>query len=353
MKSFRSTWNRSIALRARKTRSGFTLIEMLVVIGIVAILAGLLLPAVQSARESARRTQCQNHLKQIGLAVAGYVDLHGVFPHGMPLTRDPRYMAFPEIPCSGISDASFLLPILPWVEQRALFDSYNFGLSCFGPEHFTVRASVVSVYACPSDPAAGRIHEFDLRSKYTMISDDGPSKVVLTSYAGSMGTRNIGTFMPGDFSCKADPSNVAKIDGCINALSNLTLASVTDGLSHTMIAAEKSAEMPRMMTSFEMQVPFGPHGIWFIGNASETLFTSHVSPMAYKTQSDPNLVRVWRFMTAKSQHPGGLNILMGDGSVRFVKETIDSWKPGKDQPKGVWQKLSTRNGGELLDAGEY
>jgi prepilin-type N-terminal cleavage/methylation domain-containing protein/prepilin-type processing-associated H-X9-DG protein len=333
-------------------RNAFTLIELLVTIGIIGILSALLLPAVQSARESARRTQCQNHLKQIGLGIANYIDTHRFFPVGRTKSMDVRYLGYPDIWCSGLSDRSYLVAILPFLEQRALFDSMNHGLSVFGPEHGTARAAAVSVFACPSDPKAGfpRTAWLNMRSPIFSLLDDSPSVAVFSSYAGCMASHHAWAQPDWQFDCKISPINIVLSNGCIGDLPNLTLASVTDGLSHTMIVADKSVTIAsgiRNNAYPDMSEFYCP---WVIGEIGDTLYTTNFAPNAFK-KARPTDSDAWVF-SASSLHPGGVNVLMGDGSVRFVKETIQSIGDDRRTP-GVWQKLASRNGGEAISAGDY
>src|SRR4051812_4728508 len=137
--------NRQISKQERERKSrprpGFTLIELLVAIAIIAVLIGLLLPAVQAAREAARRAQCVNNVKQIGLALHNYLDVHGRFPLGSIQVTTP----------SGAYRQPFLSALLPFLEQRNLYDSFNYNLSFQVDENVTTRSSRVNVFNCPTD----------------------------------------------------------------------------------------------------------------------------------------------------------------------------------------------------------
>src|SRR5262245_13913856 len=137
----------AVAKRAREPRpsAGFTLIELLVIIAIIGILIALLLPAVQAAREQARRAACQNNLKQIGLALAQYANRHGAFPPGYVSIWDP--IARKEIG-PGWGWASMILPEL---EQQAVSNNIRFEVPLHQPGHLTVRTTPLSVFFCPSD----------------------------------------------------------------------------------------------------------------------------------------------------------------------------------------------------------
>lgn len=334
-------------------RKGFTLIEMLVAIAIVGILIALLLPAVQSARETARRAHCQNNMKQIGLALANYVEVSHFYPQGRTQSHDERFLRMKDLSCSGTAGRSFLVAILPWIEQKATFDSLNHRLSIVGPEHSTIRSHVVAAYACPSDSLAGRKRPMNISRRlpdYSML-DGADSESVLTSYAGCH-SRGYAIALPSPVTgCK--PPNAIEIrnsNGSITDLSNVSLASVTDGLSYTMVVAEKSATVLSRIR-LEATDPLTADmyiGQWTIGTIDDTLYLPTRGPNGFRV---PHLVGPHGLSWAvSSQHPGGANVLMGDGSVRFVKETIESsFMP----PYGIWQKLATRNGGEAFDSGGF
>jgi prepilin-type N-terminal cleavage/methylation domain-containing protein len=343
---------------SKSHRPGFTLIELLVVIGIIGMLTALLLPAVQSARESARRAKCQNNLKQIGLALANYIDVSHYYPQGRIQSHDSRYLTFPDLPCSGWAGRSFLVAILPWMEERAAFDAVNSTLAIGGPENATVRTHVVSSYVCPSDSLAGVVRPFipDRRD----VGDDAitarQAKGVLTSYAGCH-SRGYTIAIPSAATGCTPPDafSVQLANGCITDLSNVTLASVTDGLSHTMVVAEKSATA-LTLTRAELDDPDTAEmyvGQWTVGSMPDTLFLPTNRPNSHRGARTfgPHSLE-W---LATSQHPGGLHILLGDGAVRFVKDTIQTKyeSPSGVWHWGIWQKLASRNGGEAFDTGMY
>lgn len=336
--------------RSRIERRGFTLIELLVVIGLIGLLTALLLPAVQSARESARRAQCQNHLKQIGLGLANYIDTYSYFPQGQTISEDPRFLTTPALPCSGPPDRSFLVALLPFVEQRSHFDLFNHQLAMIGPEQSTARSSVVAIFACPSDTEAGLPQAMVTKEPWYGELDGGTIISWRSSYAGShsVGGENV----LGGPGCIVPVERVPLVNGCITGLSNVSLASVTDGLSQTMVASEKSASA--IVRKSRKWNPFDRTtiGIWVSGSLRETVFRAADPPNAFRRGEV--IDRLYPYVTtASSEHPGGVNVLMGDGSIRFVKETVDSWSGSAPQTYGVWQKLATRNGGETIDSAAY
>jgi prepilin-type processing-associated H-X9-DG protein len=158
--------------------------------------------------------------------------------------------------------------------------------------------------------------------------------------------------------CRTDPEQVARTNGCLNDLAPLAFASVTDGLSHTLLAAERATTILRQSNN-----PHDPDiaehsGWWFFGHIGYTLIVNTAPPNAYKKFAPSNSF-VW-LNSASSLHPGGVNTLVADGSVRFIKESVDSWPLDAPTgahtlgaPLGVWQKLATRNGGEAVDEGGY
>lgn len=332
--------------RSRALREGFTLIEMLAVIGLIGLLTALLLPAVQSAR----RALCQNHLKQIGPGVANYVDNLGFYPQGQTISEDPRFLATPSLLCSGPADRSFLVAIMPFVEQRFQFDMFNHHLAIIGPEQSTACTPVVSIFTCPSDTEAGQRKAMLTKDPWYGELDGETIVSCRPGYAGchSVGGENV---LAGP-DCIVSTARIPFVNGSITGLSNFSLASVTDGLSQTMVASEKSdtaiVRKSRKWNPFDQ----GTTGIWVSGSLRETVFRTADPPNAFRRGEEIDCLYPY-VMTASCEHPGGLNVLMGDSSVRFVKETIDSWRGSTPRAYGVWQKLASRKGSETIDAGAY
>ena len=350
-------------------RAGFTLIELLVVIGIVALLVALIMPAVQSARESARRARCSANLRQIGIALHNYHDVFGSFPVGRIMSYDPRYDGGSP-PCSAwLTDKSFLVMMLPQMDQAALYNHINQSVSILGRENSTTRAVAVSSYACPSDPEAGRARNQDLSILlYYGLTDPGrPLQFIATSYSGCFGSYDVDA-LPHLSRCPPAGQLAGQANGSIGDAAPIGAASINDGLSNTIFVAEKAVTTFQDLDAFDPAL-FQRYGSWTEGNLGRTLFSTFYPPNFWKEGSTATW---WAWLHgASSLHPGGFNSLMGDGSARFIKETVQTWPldPTTGYPvgayktgggwwanvpsPGIWQALGTRSGGEVLDSTAY
>ena len=351
-------------------RGGFTLIELLVVIAIIGILVGLTLPAVQAAREAARRMQCANNLKQIGLALHAYHDAFGSLPTGRIMTYDPRFSGA-NPPCtSRIVDKSFLVMILPYIEQGPLYNSVNQNVTILGLENRTVHSAVVSSYACPSDTTSGIPRDGDVTqmAAYGLASPTERLTMTFTSYAGCFGSYYVEAIPRSGNGCIVPPRVYAQADGAIGDVAPIGFASIQDGLSTTLFVAERATSALKSLDVVD-PVIFTRYGWSFTGNWGDTMVTTMYPPNMFRKvglgagQSHA--------LAATSLHPVGVNGLFGDGSVRFIKETISTWPfdPLTGAPlgarqapdgswvnlpnPGVWQALATRSGGEAVDSGAY
>jgi prepilin-type processing-associated H-X9-DG protein len=331
-------------------QKAFTLVELLVVLSVIFLLIALLIPAVQSSREFARRAQCQNNLKQIGLALSQYVEICKFFPVGMQKSRDTRYLLFPSIPCSGPVDRSYSIALLPFMDQSATFDAFNVSLAVIGPEQKTARSAHVAVFICPSDTDAVQIQTFDMRAMLldstNIVDIESNVPVYASSYAGCHSSHGGGGLEIIAFGCKRSLKGIELSNGCITSGVDVTIESVTDGLSHTMVISEKSLTT-RIVASRLIAEPI-PNCAWIVGTDAANLFVALKGPNVFQFDQRH---RAWS-ESATSQHYNGVNIVMGDGSVRFVKNSIDATSViGK--PFGVWQRLASRNDGYNIEAGAY
>jgi prepilin-type N-terminal cleavage/methylation domain-containing protein/prepilin-type processing-associated H-X9-DG protein len=359
-------------VRARGSgRTGFTLIELLVVIAIIAVLIALLLPAVQAAREAARRAQCVNNLKQIGLALNNYESANGAYPPGK------IYYQESPVDCSKEDGFSFFALILGYMEQTAAYNAINFNLTSGGATgglqnapNSTGLGTVVNSFICPSD-----------LPQQAKVSASG-NTYSQCSYAGVGGTVD-----QWHWYCGCPPGvggtcagNVGiKPDGMFGPDYTFQVSSVTDGTSNTTFVGEfarfkndpdaifnswsraewfgssspgasrpqcLAATVPRINAPFQLN-----DGSTFPGTLGPT---GDTDGWLYVASPDYRQLGQFGF---RSQHPGGANFLFGDGSVRFLKETIDmgstSYNPAATRNIGVYRKLSTRSGGEVISADAY
>lgn len=342
--------------RLRPCHQGFTLIELLVVIAIIAVLIALLLPAVQQAREAARRSQCRNNLKQLGLALHNYVDVHRVLPVAVVVARDPS--GNPMFQGWGP-----LARVLPHLETNDLYDSMNFELKNETPENATAVKIAPGVYLCPSDPRSGD----------RFLDDD------LLRFNTNYGVNRGAWYLWGGLSQPASPGSPFQVNRSVG------LKEVTDGLSHTLFAAEVKTRIPYLrncsglvyapVNNVPTPTPFddpsrvaqyqsctGPiaeikptagHAEWDDGNANQSGFTTAWTPNratagmmdgVFYPDVDLTAIReeeggpTFAAITARSYHAGGVHALMGDGSVHFIGDSIDG---------GIWRGLGTIGGGEV------
>ncbi|NQV24217.1 MAG: DUF1559 domain-containing protein [Rhodopirellula sp.] len=296
-----------------KLRRGFTLIELLVVIAIIAILVALILPAVQQAREAARRSQCKNNLKQIGVALHNYHDVHGTLPPGFIgvdlTTKTPNI--------NGMNSFGWGTMILPMLDQVPLYKEFNTKVSLLDPiNNPAVEAptqKILSVYRCPTDTAD---------DVWTLGDKSGNFLVQLSSsnFVGHFGTQDLED-------CELTPNQQCIGDGAMYHNSVTRFRDFTDGMSSTFMVGERRSGNPGDFNSTWVGAP---------ANGDEAM--ARVLGVADHTPNHPN-VHIDDF---SSMHTGGCHMLAADGSVHFVGETIDT---------GVWQALATRRGDELV--GEF
>jgi prepilin-type N-terminal cleavage/methylation domain-containing protein/prepilin-type processing-associated H-X9-DG protein len=362
----------------RADRRGFTLIELLVVIAIIAVLIALLLPAVQSAREAARRIQCTNNLKQLALSCMNYESSNGCYPSGctgMWVTTGEVPNTFPR------SSHNWLLSCLQYIEGGNVYNAINQVLHINKCENSTIHGVGISSYWCPSDGKASSLLDTSPPGDFAGWC---PGKVVYmhyTSYAGSAGPWHQSV---SGINVLTDPTFsqfTANQKGVIYQYSASSIGSVTDGTSNTILAGE---------WAFGKMTPADQvcYHWWTSANYADTMFTAAFPPNPkVKSQPgslgddspNPNSPGIFPF-SASSFHPGGANFAYADGSVHFIKDTVNSWPVTGGYPPnlgtgilpqltynastriysltpgytmGVFQALSTRNGGEVISSDQY
>ncbi len=344
-----------------RSQRGFTLIELLVVITIIAVLIALLLPAVQAAREAARRAQCTNNLKQVVLSLHNYISSNDVLPMGLIDQGSAR------LPGYIITSFGPLLPLTQYVEQGALFNAMNFSLNVYDYENTTINATGLSVLWCPSDPGVDQP-----QSQQYVIGGSQSYPMRYSSYACNAGYwfNDIwATYYP-------PPNGANSMTGLFWGFSVVRLSSITDGTSNTIAFGEHT----RQIENSSDQV--GWHW-WTSGNYGDTVFTTYwpINPTKKLPYTCQGVSAGPAVEAASSMHPGGANFAFMDGSVRFIKETVDSWavnpsgttngytcvpvglsattSSSGDAPiwsiapgskVGIYQALSTRNGGEVISS---
>jgi len=329
-------------------RNGFTLIELLVVIAIIAILIALLLPAVQQAREAARRTPCKNNLKQIGLALHNYMDVHNTFPSGGVYGSSVSMLW---------SAQTMILPYLDQGNLRGLINTdYPLLMTVGGvsnqihPDNATGVKTHLTIYKCPSDP--GGVYEDD--------------RFAPTNYLACMGSGANGGI---------DERSAAGAlpDGAFYRNSRTRAADFTDGMSNTVVMAERtvgqggtvapttaaSALDPRKVTllAIDWSIPgttpideathcSSASPIDWLETANHRYVEGALSSALYNHHFPPNYkgfdcIRNYSngYKSARSYHTGIVNSLLGDGAVRSVSDSVDTT---------LWRALSTRSGQEVI-----
>jgi prepilin-type N-terminal cleavage/methylation domain-containing protein/prepilin-type processing-associated H-X9-DG protein len=279
----------------RVPRGGFTLIELLVVIAIIGVLVALTLPAVQSSREAARRTQCLNNLRQYGIALSSYVTPVDAYPIGYIAWRDPPGGAAPGWAWSAA--------ILPQLEQGPIHGAMNVNLPIDLAENATVRTSALAIFVCPSDRNTG---PFTVTSALTA----SPIEAKTTSYAANQGTD--GSTLGGN--------------GMFRMNKSVRPKDVKDGLSNTFAVGERGS--------------FAVRNAW-AGALGDGRGGDQVLARVFDKGPDPATPSPSSFY---SPHSGLTHFLMADGSARPIKAGINP---------AVYRALATRNGREVIDQGAY
>jgi len=289
--------------RALRGRAGFTLIELLVVIVIIGMLVALLLPAVQQAREAARRAQCSNNLRQIGLALHNYEGQSGMFPTS---TRPPPAQ-------SGPNKAAALARILPFLEQANLFQQYSFNVNWFDAPNAPLVRTQLAVFHCPSTPNSNRLDTNPVAAGSTSFS--GPR--ACADYAPLEG---IGSLLTGtgliDRQSEGSPSTLQ-----VN-FTQCRIADVTDGTSSTMLIAEDAGRPIWYIRGHVAPAPLVMPGAGWADDEQD-FFLHGAQADALATPPGPCAVNCHNDGEIYSFHPGTANTLFADGHVKNLSASID------------------------------
>ncbi|GAA4437441.1 DUF1559 domain-containing protein [Bremerella cremea] len=288
----------------------FTLVELLVVIAIIGVLISLLLPAVQQAREAARKMHCTNNMKQLGLAVHNYHDNFGRFPPGYLHPDDASYRASPYDWNNAENGYGWGTFILPFIEQSALHDSFDFTT----PWTATEAQHEISAYVCPSD-ASPPLNRFYYQDHYLQDT----TKPETDRMAKSNYVANYGTASPNG----AIFSKSGTTGGVSGYGSDLKFRDFTDGTSHTIYFTERDGVRTRGSGQYEAggAIWIGVPKVYGVGGSNHihARFPGSATENTYYGINLPTGT-YGPVYGATSQHPGGVNVTMADGSVQFLSE---------------------------------
>jgi prepilin-type N-terminal cleavage/methylation domain-containing protein/prepilin-type processing-associated H-X9-DG protein len=340
-------------------RRGFTLIELLVVIAIIAVLIALLLPAVQSAREAARRMRCSNNLKQMGLGLHNYETVAGTFPPSDVLQGN-----FGTNKVLWRNGFSVHTRILPLMEQGVMFNALNFFFDHRSVQNSTVVGSAVDFFTCPSDPNMAGLTPFPsgTNARVTSYGVNGGDWFAWIGFnqpnpRGAFGpnmSRRLAEFVDG-----TSQTLVASDVKALQPFCNLggQFANITDPVNIPSPIVDPFTIAPEYLSAPCSAVPPSTgHTAWVDGNTQETGFTTAWPPnkqimnptnradmdiqTKLITQGGPTFAAI----TARSYHPGGVNVLFADGGVRFIKTSVNPL---------TWRALGTVAGAEVISADSF
>jgi prepilin-type N-terminal cleavage/methylation domain-containing protein/prepilin-type processing-associated H-X9-DG protein len=333
----------------KRTRKGFTLVEVLVVIAVIGIMVALLLPAVQQAREAARRTQCKNHLKNLALALHNYHDAHRQFPPSAvttPCSTSRIHNCFRRVDRSLIANSPripWTFVILPQMDQAAAYSKLNFvGL----PMYAFLSGSVLEgdarileqgfpFFRCPTDSGPDRKNFTSINGLRGVNRD--PLILATLNYGGNCGLHAL----------DEDQS----LSGAFGINSSISMTMMTDGTSNTILLAEHltgspsdsrgvfSSNLPTFSSVYFFQTPNSPVADTAISNTG--CGSPPLPNQPCRVVSDQTPLNGW-YGAARSSHAGGIQAAFADGNVRFISNNISL---------EVWRNLGARNDGNII--GEF
>ena len=359
----------------RSNWSGFTLIELLVVIAIIGVLIALLLPAVQEAREEARRAKCSTNLRQIGIALHNYHDAYGAFP---PSSYWPAGSNIHECNNKKLGK-NWVILILPYMELQELYDQFDFNRSITDPANRQPRSTNIGVMLCPTD-TYNRV-PYD-GTKYGQGPDWARGNYGANASLGFM-TADPGPDLYGTVRCGIDHGwkNAAfahsrgwqndRLRGVMGANTSVGTDGIKDGTSNTILVGEIRSGVVPIDCRGTWAMPGGcPSALWAHGTAGDCNGPNTPSPGADDLQNCSDVQAAvggaWELarlgmacpggtrpnyqQTARSMHNGGIFVCLADGSVRWVSDFIEIAPSGK---MAAWERLNASSDSQTLSAQEF
>jgi prepilin-type N-terminal cleavage/methylation domain-containing protein len=360
----------------RENRTGFTLVELLVVIAIIGVLVALLLPAVQAARETARRAQCTNNLKQLGLAVLNYESAYRIFPPASHWRVSAG--ATPRTANQTKFSENWVIMVLPFFDQQTLYDSFNLTQYIGAAANAKARGTVLSVMKCPTDIFNEQPFNGSAAPRTASVGDGwARGNYGVNAGTGLQNTKTECYYVHGISMCAAFPDSPGWqsrwIRGVMGCNSSLRVKQIADGLSHTMLIGELRSGID----------PVDPRGCWAMSGAASSLWgfgtywydMTGPNPGTWGADNmstckeiadkfgEPKLYQLgmhcfdpaggydhFNQTAAKSMHEGGIQACLGDGSVQFINDFIDTvgnWDASPPQLP-VWDRLIISSDGQTI-----
>jgi prepilin-type N-terminal cleavage/methylation domain-containing protein len=314
-------------------RSGFTLVELLVVIAIIGILIALLLPAVQAAREAARRSDCQNKMKQLGLALHNYHDIHQHFPPG----AEEQVYKRPNIDNSVISGTTWIVHILPQMEQGNTQELYDFTQPYNAANNLRVGNIELKNLKCPSgsQERSGNSNEDvdGIRNHtthyYGVMGPSSRTDPSVNTIGGQAFQYKVGKpDENGAYSTNGILGQYRDVAGSVTTKHFVNFAEVLDGTTNTLMVAERSMQLPAGQANDYRSWLRGQNG----GSGATKNVTYPINSTFYNGSNNFN------DLSFGSSHPGGCQFTLGDGSVRFINENVSL---------NIYKAMASVKGGEV------